>query len=111
MPTITTWCPTCGEVTLPPGGFELRLAPVGRAGSHYAFTCPACGAEIRKPADEHVVRLLQVGGVPVRHLLASSGRRGGPRLTHDDLLDFHTLLARDDWFDDLVALVRGERIA
>ena len=36
----------------------------------------------------------------------SIARPDGPPLTPDDLLDLHVLLADDDWFDDLVALVR-----
>jgi hypothetical protein len=31
-------------------------------------------------------------------------RRRGPALTPDDLLDFHLLLERDDWADELAAL-------
>jgi hypothetical protein len=31
--------------------------------------------------------------------------RQGPVVNHDDLLDFHHLLDRQDWFEQVVALV------
>jgi hypothetical protein len=61
-------------------------------------------------ADDRVVRLLKTGGVEVRGIAppgeAKAPRFLWPRFTHDDLLDFHTLLSRDDWFDDLLVLVQ-----
>jgi len=30
-------------------------------------------------------------------------RFSGPRISHDDLLDFHALLDGDDWFDQILA--------
>ena len=111
MTTIKATCPTCGEVSLTPMDIELRVDRDDADASFYAFTCPECVCTVRKPADDRVVRLLVSGGVavldpepPRRRTLAE--RFEGPVLTHDDLLDFHTLLQRDDWFDDLVALVR-----
>ena len=32
--------------------------------------------------------------------------RFGDRINHDDLLDFHELLKRDDWFDTVVEMIR-----
>jgi transposase len=56
-------CPDCG------GRFELasealRLA-IGRSSktTFYSFTCPECGAAVRKPAGERIVELLTDGGV------------------------------------------------
>jgi predicted RNA-binding Zn-ribbon protein involved in translation (DUF1610 family) len=112
MTTIKATCPRCGEVGLMPGEIELRVDRSGRGASYYSFTCPSCLDTVRKPADDRVIRLLISGGVHVstletqstekRHPLAQ--RFDGPRITHDDLIDFHALLERDDWFDDLVAL-------
>ena len=31
--------------------------------SYYAFACPSCREEVRKPADDHVISLLMSGGV------------------------------------------------
>ncbi|MGH8900856.1 MAG: hypothetical protein ACRDYA_04030 [Egibacteraceae bacterium] len=130
MTTIKATCPGCGEVGLMPGEIELRVDRSGGGASFYAFTCPSCLDVIRKPADDRAIRLLISGGVhilsleatpapeatpaskatpslgatpwPKAHSLAERFDR--PPITHDDLLDFHGLLERDDWFDDLVAL-------
>jgi len=115
MTTIKATCPTCGEVGLTPPEVELWVDPAENEASFYAFTCPTCLCVVRKPADDRVVRLLTTGGVEVRHIgtptPAREPRFPGPRLVHDDLLDFHTLLARDDWFADLLALVRRDAAA
>lgn len=102
MTTIKATCPTCGEVGLTPADIELRVDEVDAASSFYAFDCPSCLGNVRKPADERVVRLLVSGGVEVQPLQSTpaprllSERFDGPKLTHDDLLDFHLLLQRDD---------------
>ncbi|GGN70308.1 hypothetical protein GCM10011579_045320 [Streptomyces albiflavescens] len=56
-------CPDCRA------GFELtasalRLA-IGASSrtTFYSFTCPECGAAVRKPAGERIVELLTGGGV------------------------------------------------
>lgn len=108
MTTIKATCHTCGEVGLTPDEVELWIDRIDRAGSFYAFTCPACLQVVRKPADARVIRLLSGGGVAPRDLAPPPQPRfATPPLTRDDLLDFHQLLGRDDWFDELVALVDG----
>lgn len=115
MTRIRATCPHCGEVELLP--FDITLHLVRRdeqdvaEGSCYRFTCPDCEELVSKPADERIAQLLQTGGVEVAdEVTAGSGGEhpesppAGPALTHDDLLDFHQLLQRDDWFDRLVAL-------
>ncbi|HVL33644.1 MAG TPA: hypothetical protein VM600_08720 [Actinomycetota bacterium] len=104
MTTIRATCPTCGEVELTPDDIELRVCTHAPA-SFYQFDCPLCGDEIQKPADERVVQLLISGGVSASVWeLPDEVREGrnGPPLTVDDLLDFHLLLERSDWFDNLV---------
>jgi hypothetical protein len=90
MTTIKASCPSCGEVELTPADMSLMVcshAPL----SYYAFSCPGCRAEVRKPADDHVVSLLVSGGVPA-HVWEVPGEalepKDGPRLSYDDLLDF-----------------------
>lgn len=108
MTTIKATCPTCGEVGLTPEEVELWIDSAERDASFYAFTCPACLQVVRKPADTRVIKLLSGGGVQARELAAAPQPRfSAPAFTPDDLLDFHELLATDDWFDDVVALVRG----
>jgi len=98
MTTIKASCPTCGEVELTPADVALMVcshAPL----SYYAFHCPTCTDEIRKPADDHVVSLLVSGGVPasVWDLPAEVLEiKQGPRLSYDDLLDFALQLGQDD---------------
>lgn len=106
MTTIKAACSTCGEVSLSPEDIELRVDRRDAEASFYAFTCPNCLHLVRKPANDRVVRLLITGGVAVEEL-APQQRFTGPRLTHDDLLDFHQLLESDSWFDRLDALVHG----
>lgn len=111
MTTIRATCPSCGEVGLTPDEIELRVDETDSSGSYYAFSCPSCFETVRKPADERVVRLLISGGVEVLQVAAAAppprrlaDRFDGPRITHDDLLDFHAMLQQDSWFDELTSL-------
>lgn len=109
MTTIRATCPTCGEVGLTPQEMELRVDPGGHRQASYNFDCPNCLAVVTKPADERIVRLLASGGVPVLELPPPRDVPQGPRLSYDDLLDFHTLLQTDWWFDELLDVLRLER--
>lgn len=109
MTTIKATCPTCGEVALTPDDIELRVDEASAEGSFYGFECPRCEVQVRKPADERVVRLLVSGGVPalpveeVETRVRLKDRFDFPRITHDDLLDFHQALEGDEWFQRLLA--------
>lgn len=101
MTTIKATCPQCGEVDLTPE--DIRLT-IGSSDKRYGFSCPTCSDYIDKAADDRVVRLLLSGGVlptivdvPAEVL---EPRAGSP-ISLDDLLEFHELLATDDWFDAL----------
>lgn len=103
MTTIKATCPECGEVSLTADDILLRIGSASSSNS-YGFDCPTCGEFVEKNADERVVRLLLSGGVmPVlNHVPAEALElRAGPAINHDDLLSFHELLKRDDWFDQL----------
>ena len=107
MTTIKATCPGCGEVDLAADEILLRIGAT--ATNTYGFSCPSCGRFVEKPADDRVVRLLLSGGVmPVLvHVPAEVLEpRDGPTITHDDLLAFHELLERDDWFDELMGQSR-----
>lgn len=101
MTTIKASCPACGAVELTNAQVTLSVCGTS-AGQHlssYAFTCPECLAEVRKPADAHVVSLLRSGGVraEVWELPAEAlETKVGPPLTCDDLLDLATALAGTD---------------
>jgi hypothetical protein len=107
--TIKATCPACGEVELKPDDIELRVCTHAPA-SYYVFGCPMCRDAIQKPADDRVIQLLISGGV--RALVWELPGEvlevhDGPPLTHDDLLDFHLLLERPDWFSKLSTVSQG----
>lgn len=107
MTTIKATCPECGEVNLTSDDIELRINIA--SGSSYGFLCggiDGCGEYIVKKADERTVRLLLSGGVmPImEHVPAEVLEpKTGPPINHDDLLAFHELLEREDWFDQLTS--------
>jgi hypothetical protein len=51
----------------------------------------------------------RVGRVPVGEWAPLRHTPPGPPFTSDDLLDFQRLLQTDDWFDQLVDLLRPRR--
>ncbi|MEU0115134.1 hypothetical protein ABZ137_15730 [Streptomyces bobili] len=56
-------CPHCrGRFELAAGALRLAIGGSSRT-TFYSFTCPECGAAVRKPAGERVVELLTGGGV------------------------------------------------
>ncbi|MGW2936244.1 hypothetical protein ACWGQ5_05775 [Streptomyces sp. NPDC055722] len=56
-------CPDC-RARFELGASALRLA-IGATSktTFYSFTCPECGASVRKPAGDRIVELLTGGGV------------------------------------------------
>ncbi|MFI1538060.1 hypothetical protein [Streptomyces anandii] len=56
-------CPDCrGRFELAAGALRLAIGASSRT-TFYSFTCPECGAAVRKPAGERVIELLTGGGV------------------------------------------------
>lgn len=108
MAPFEAHCSDCaGDVTVDTRFLRvLTPADPGRA-ARAVFTCPTCGARASVPVEAMVVAALQDAGVPVVHGHPSLGppaeRPGGPPIGYDDLLDFHLLLQRPDWHDQLVA--------
>ena len=99
MTTIKASCPTCGEVELTSADIALMVCSYAPL-SYYAFHCPSCLDEVRKPADDHVISLLMSGGVeatvwevPEEALEAHTG----PAISYDDLLDLVLALESDDF--------------
>jgi hypothetical protein len=91
-------CPGCGVVRLEAGDLTVRVCTDDGSGA-YCFRCARCGSAVSHEASAPVCELLVSAGVnridwtwPVD----LDDRPGGPRFTHDDLLDFHLLLDRDD---------------
>lgn len=123
MSKIRVTCLKCrNEVDLHPEEIKLRVVrpandPQGVAeGSTFDFYCFRCDEVIVRPADERIYQLLRAGEVDViEHPMRPRATHpenppGGPPLTYDDLLDLHLYLRRPGWFDELLELVRGDRI-
>ncbi|GHH48888.1 putative RNA-binding Zn-ribbon protein involved in translation (DUF1610 family) [Streptomyces candidus] len=56
-------CPDCrARIELAAGALRLAIGGSRRT-TFYSFTCPECGAAVRKPAGERIVELLTGGGV------------------------------------------------
>ncbi|MFE6177800.1 hypothetical protein [Streptomyces sp. NPDC056464] len=61
-------CPDCrGRFELAASSLRLVIGATSRT-TFYSFTCPECGASVRKPAGERVVELLTGGGVSTLRL-------------------------------------------
>ena len=61
-------CPDCrGRFELAASALRLAIGASSRT-TFYSFTCPDCGAVVRKPAGERVVELLTGGGVSTLRL-------------------------------------------
>ncbi|GAB1334678.1 hypothetical protein ACE1SV_12680 [Streptomyces sp. E-15] len=61
--TFRAGCPDCrGRFELAASALRLAIGATSRT-TFYSFTCPDCGASVRKPAGERIVELLTGGGV------------------------------------------------
>ncbi|MFF5481266.1 hypothetical protein ACFY5C_28620 [Streptomyces sp. NPDC012935] len=61
-------CPDCrGRFELAASALRLAIGASSRT-TFYSFTCPECGASVRKPAGERIVELLTGGGVSTLRL-------------------------------------------
>ncbi len=88
----------------------------------YSFVCPVCEQLVQKAADREVVALLRTAGVETaiaardvetaiaagdvaasRREHPSARPQESPPFTLDDLIDFHFLLDREDWFSRLMS--------
>ena len=100
MATIRASCADCGDVELTTADVTVRVC-TGDNGGAYTFRCPNCRMIVVKQAESSTIDLLVASGValstwnPPAELLE---RRGGPPLSHDDLLDFHRSLHDDEEF-------------
>ncbi|WNF26144.1 hypothetical protein RI138_04580 [Streptomyces sp. C11-1] len=64
-------CPDCrGRFELAAGELRLAIGATSRT-TFYTFTCPECGASVRKPAGERIIELLTGGGVRTLRLHAT----------------------------------------
>lgn len=107
MATIKATCPVCGDVRLRSRDLTVRVCAETDEGS-YTFACPRCRERVARDATPRILSLLVSAGVrtEVWHQPAELQEpRTGPPISADDLLDFHMILTRDDWFDGLAESV------
>ena len=98
MATIRASCPDCGDVELTTSDVRVRVCLDDDRGE-YRFTCPICAMGVVKPSAHRTMDLLFASGVemdtwtlPAELFEARSGRQ----INHDDILDFHRLLADEN---------------
>lgn len=94
-------CFSCGRVEVTERDVTL-LSGVGQ--TWYEFACPLCRQNVRKPAGENEVRVLQMARIRFRDAYPERIPGGLSPLQSQDLLTFHELLATEDWFDLLFEL-------
>ncbi len=105
MATIRASCPDCGDVEFTTRDVQVRVSAPDGSGT-YAFSCPGCAVTVVKAAETRTIDLLLASGVVMApgDIPAEVDERPWfeDPITHDDLLDFHDMLHRDDsWFDAL----------
>ena len=103
MATIRATCTECGDVEMTTADVWVRVCDDDDEGT-YHFRCPDAPRSVAKPAEPHIVELLLAAGVAWSTWSRPAElreRRSGAPLTHDDLLEFHEMLRRDDWFQRL----------
>ena len=97
-------CACCGVVRVPVSDVTLRVC-TDTARWSCCFPCPYCGlATTHETPDGALFELLAVGAVVQTWQLPAElteQRPFAPPITPDDVLDFHLLLQRPDWFASL----------
>ena len=109
MTTIKASCAVCGDVSLTPTDVRLVVCS-NETWSYYAFNCPDCTDEVRKPADEEIIALLISGGVVVSqwHVPAEALEdHSGEPISYDELLDFALWLDGHDQLTEVLAPMAG----
>lgn len=110
MATIRASCGECGDVELTTDDVTVRVCADDNSGS-YSFRCPQCEMAVVKSAEPQIIELLVASGVRLstwRLPAELTEPRQGRPITHDDLLDFHDLLANDEqWIHEVSRLVEG----
>lgn len=112
MAKIRASCFDCGDVILTPDEFLVRLCADDNT-AQYTFTCSLCGKEVAKEASPRIVEELVIAGVDLEVWrlpaeLAEHPAKDAPRISEDDLLEFHNLLQQEDWFDRVVELCEAD---
>ena len=97
MATIRASCPTCGDVELTTADVRVRVC-INDDRGEYSFRCPICRMTVVKTAEPRTIDLLVASGVALDTWALPAElheHHEGAPISHDDLLDFHDLLADD----------------
>lgn len=97
MATIRASCENCGDVQLTTADVTVRMCTSTDEGE-YRFECPACADLVVRHAEQRTIDLLLAAGVEyVTWSLPAEmfEHHAGAPITHDDLIDFHSLLEND----------------
>lgn len=85
---------------------EVQLC-VSTGVATYSFRCPSCAIMVNKEANDAVVESLSsAGSRMVAWTLPAEldEPKVGPKITHDDLLEFHLALESETWREELAFL-------
>ncbi len=107
MATIRASCPDCGDVELTTQDVKVRVCLDDDRGE-YRFTCPICTMVVVKPAEHRTIDLLVASGVHMDTWTLPAElfeTRSGRQISHDDILDFHRLLADESAIAEALASI------
>ncbi len=102
-PLVRATCPTCGDVELTVQQVQVQIC-VTTAVATYSFQCPVCALMVNKEANDTVVEsLTSAGSRLIAWTLPAEldEPKTGPKINHDDLLEFHLALESDAWHAEL----------
>lgn len=97
MARIRASCGDCGDVELTVEDVHVSICRDTGEGD-YSFVCPSCADRVTKEAERRTLDLLVASGVSVAFWSKPTERVVSPlgrALNHDDVIDFHMLLADD----------------
>lgn len=110
MATIRASCENCGDVQLTTGDVTVRMC-VSTDEGEYRFECPACADLVVRHAEQRTIDLLLAAGVELQTWSLPAElfeNHSGAPIDHDDLIDFHAVLADDAAVaEELAQLLQG----
>jgi hypothetical protein len=115
MTQFTLHCPICAaELALTTRRLMVRVDAGTATSGEILFTCLSCRKSSSVTVDVNAVAALLAAGVT--YLSMSEPRvdhpeapPSGPKLTHDDLLDLHSALTGDEWFEQVAPAIATDQ--
>lgn len=100
--SVTTTCSTCGSIPVEPTSIRLHLQD--QPMSYFSCVCPSCGQLLGGTVGTQVALGLAGRGASISELPFSPELLERPKcgpIDPDEMIEFHYLLERKDWFDIL----------